>query len=192
MATPYPVKWFASSMGGAPTLNGTAGSLIAVLDACLVNGFNLKSVDTLTSTNGVATVTINSGHQFEPDQIVLISGCDQNEYNGEKKVISVTTTTLTFAVSGTPASPATTSSTISCKAAPLGWKKTYSNTNLAVYRSGDLLSTRMLLRVDDTGAQNARVDRAHHPSGAGNRAQRFILAARARRRGYAVIGPQHI
>ena len=33
------VKWAVSSMPGAPTLNGTAGSMIAVLDACLVSGF---------------------------------------------------------------------------------------------------------------------------------------------------------
>lgn len=38
---------------GAPTLNGTAGSLIALLDACLVNGYNSKTV-TITRTGTTA------------------------------------------------------------------------------------------------------------------------------------------
>jgi hypothetical protein len=31
-----PVKWFHNGMVGAPVMNGTAGTQIAVLDACLV------------------------------------------------------------------------------------------------------------------------------------------------------------
>lgn len=35
------VKYLHSAMPGAPVLSGTAGSLISVLDACLVNGLSL-------------------------------------------------------------------------------------------------------------------------------------------------------
>ena len=35
------VKYFHSELPGAPVLSGTAGSRIAVLDACLVNGWGL-------------------------------------------------------------------------------------------------------------------------------------------------------
>jgi hypothetical protein len=37
------VYFYKSTDAGAPTLNGTAGSLISVLDACLVNGYGSKS-----------------------------------------------------------------------------------------------------------------------------------------------------
>ena len=36
---PIAVKWFSSDMRGAPTINGTVGSLIPALDACLLTGF---------------------------------------------------------------------------------------------------------------------------------------------------------
>jgi hypothetical protein len=45
-------------MVGAPTLNGTAGSLIAVLDAFLVNGFATKAVDSAQVTSGVCRMAI--------------------------------------------------------------------------------------------------------------------------------------
>ena len=37
------VKYFLSTDSGAPTLSGTIGSLIGVLDACLVNGYGSKT-----------------------------------------------------------------------------------------------------------------------------------------------------
>lgn len=152
---PTSVKYFHSEMTGAPVLNGTAGSLISVLDACLVNGFNARAVDSIVVTNGIATATVSAGHGYTADHVVLISGATPAALNGEQRITSVTQTTFTFAVSGVPDGAA--SGTIGAKIAPLGFEKPFSGTNLAVYRSGDLLSTRMLLRVDDTGAQNARV-----------------------------------
>lgn len=145
----YPVKFFHSGMQGAPVLSNNWGDLIGVLDACLVTGFNLKAVDSITSTGGIATVSIPAGHLFKPDQIILITGCEQAQYNGEQKVISVTSNTLTYAVTGNPQSPATTQGTIQCKVAPLGWEKPFSGLNKAAYRSLDPASPRHFLRVDD-------------------------------------------
>lgn len=152
---PTSVKHYHSEMTGAPVLNGTAGSLISVLDACLVNGFNARSIDSLVVANGIATATVSAEHGYTADHVVLISGATPAALNGEQRITSVTQTTFSFAVSGVPDGAA--SGAISSKIAPLGFEKPFSGTNLAVYRSGDLLSTRMLLRVDDTGAQNARV-----------------------------------
>lgn len=149
------VKHYHSEMTGAPVLNGTAGSLISVLDACLVNGFNARAIDSLVVANGIATATVSAGHGYTADHVVLISGATPAALNGEQRITAVTQTTFSFAVSGVPDGAA--SGTIAAKIAPLGFEKPFSGTNLAVYRSGDLLSTRMLLRVDDTGAQNARV-----------------------------------
>lgn len=149
------VKFFHSAMAGAPTLSGTAGTLINVLDACLVNGFGLKTVDTLSVAGNVATVTISTGHIFEADSVVLIAGATPAELNGQKRVITSTATTITFAAPGVANQNAT--GTITAILAPAGWAKSFSGTNLAAYRSADITSTQEFLRVDDTGTVNARV-----------------------------------
>ncbi|EPD32955.1 hypothetical protein HMPREF9701_06413, partial [Delftia acidovorans CCUG 274B] len=56
MASPVDtsVKHFLSSMTGAPVLSGTVGSMIALLDALLVTGFDTKTLTSLTVVGGVA------------------------------------------------------------------------------------------------------------------------------------------
>jgi hypothetical protein len=145
------VKYFTNVMEGAPQLSNNWGCMVDLLDACLVNGFNLKPITSITSAEGVATVTIDAGHLYQVNQVILIAGANQAEYNGEKRVLSVTSTKLTYAVTGTPASPAT-GDTLTVKAAPLGFEKVFSGTNKGVYRSKNILSNRPYLRVDNAKA----------------------------------------
>lgn len=144
-----PVKFFHSGMAGAPVLSNNWGDMVALLDACLVNGFNLTTVTSITWAAGIATATIAAGHQYQKSQVVLLSGVDQAAYNGEFRILSVTANSFTFAVDGTPTSPATTSSAINCRAAPLGWEIVFSGTNKRAYRSLDPASTKNILLVDD-------------------------------------------
>jgi hypothetical protein len=137
-------------MTGAPVLTNTWGSMTALLDACLVTGFNLQTVTSITRTGSTATATLTSGHGFVVDQVVLIAGCDQPEYNGEFTVTAVTSTTVSFTVSGTPVTPATTAAAITMKVAPLGFEIVFTDTNKRVYRSPNPLSNRHYLRVDDS------------------------------------------
>lgn len=149
------VKYFHSGMTGAPVLSGTAGAMVGVLDACLVNGFGLKTLDSLIVAGGIATMTISTGHSFEVDSVALVAGSTPSGLNGEKKILSITGTTATFDATGI--SDQTATGTISAKLAPLDFAKSFTGTNLAVYRSADPASTQMFLRVDDTGTTNARV-----------------------------------
>ena len=149
------VKYFHSAMSGAPTLNGVAGSLIAVLDACLVDGLGLKSADSVVVSGGTATATFSTGHSFEPDVIALVAGATPSGLNGEKRVLTTTTYTITFAATSIADGAAT--GAITVKLAPAGWAKAFSGTNLAAYRSQDVTGTRLFLRVDDTGTTNACV-----------------------------------
>lgn len=149
------VKHFHSAMTGAPVLSGTAGSLIAVLDACLISGFGLQTPSSVTVASGIATANFSTGHSFEPDTIALFAGATPAELNGEKRILSTSTNSVTFAATGIADGTAT--GTITAKLAPAGWEKPFSGTNLAAYRSLDVESTRMYLRVDDTGTTNARV-----------------------------------
>lgn len=141
-----PIKFFQNTQSGAPTLAGQANSLIAVLNACLVNGFNLKSITEITRTGDVATATAN-GHGYRNGDILLISGADQNAYNGEQRIRNVTTNTFDFSVAGEPNSPAI--GTITAKVAPLGWESPFTGDNKAVYRATDPASNRLFLRIDE-------------------------------------------
>ena len=153
MAT-KPVKWFDNSMAGAPTLTGAAGSLIAVLDACLVNGFNLMTLDSLVVSGGVLIGT-KAGHGFVVDQVIVTAGANEAPLNGEWAVTEVTTST--FKATATGISNVTGTGTITAKAAPAGWSKVYSGTNKAAYKSSSAEGTGCFLRVDDTNAQYAVV-----------------------------------
>ena len=71
------VKWMHQGVAGAPVLTNNWGSLTALLDACLVNGFNLQTVSAITRTDSTATATLTAGHGFTVDQVVLVAGSDQ-------------------------------------------------------------------------------------------------------------------
>lgn len=152
------VKFIHSAMTGAPVLTGQAGSLTALLDAVLVNGFGAATVDSLVVAGGVATVTRAAGHPFAVSEITQIAGATVTggSVNGDKIVLSATATQYTFAAVGIPNQTAT--GTITHKVAPLGWENAYATAgNIAAYRSPDVTGTRLYLRVDDTGARTARV-----------------------------------
>ncbi|CAJ0858347.1 hypothetical protein R76727_01248 [Ralstonia mannitolilytica] len=84
-----------------------------------------------------------------------MAGASDPLHNGEKKITSVTTNTISYAVD--PAAATSPTGTISVKMAPLGWNSPFTGTNLAVYTSANPQSLGMLLRVDDTGTLNSRV-----------------------------------
>lgn len=151
------VKLFHSGMVGAPTLSGTAGALIAVLDACLVNGFGAAALDSLVIAGGVATATRAAGHPFEVGGVAQIADAvvAGGTINGQHRVTEATTTTYKFAVVGLADQVAT--GTPTHKVAPAGWEKAFAGTNLAAYRALDVSGLRMFLRVNDTGTTDARV-----------------------------------
>lgn len=158
MASPVDttVKFFHSGQIGAPVLTGAAGSMIALLDACLVDGFGLKTAASLVVSGGVATITITGTHSAQVDTVILVTGVTNlTTLNGEQKVTAITGTTISFA---TTAANGTATGTITVKQAPAGWAKAFSGTNLAVYRSNDVTSNRRYVRIADTTTYRARVN----------------------------------
>ncbi len=145
----YPVKYMTSDFAGAPRCSGTAGDMIALLDACLINGFNLLSVVSISVAGEVATVDFGTAHGYIAGQIVLIDGASPTDLNGEKYVTTVSTSEITFDATGVADGSAT--GTITCKTAPLGsWEKSHTGVNKAAYKSTDPASSQLNLRVDDT------------------------------------------
>lgn len=67
---------------------------------------HLTGVSSITRSGAVATANIPS-HGFQNSSSIIFSGADQAEYNVTETVTVVDADTVTFPVSGTPASPAT-------------------------------------------------------------------------------------
>lgn len=141
-------------MLAAPVLSGTAGTLIAVLDAVLVNGFGLQTASSVVVAGGIATATYGAAHSFVPGSVALFAGATPSSLNGEQRILTTTTLTATFT---TTAADGAATGTLTSKVAPAGWSKVFAGTNLAAYKITSVLGTGCVLRVDDTGTTTARV-----------------------------------
>jgi hypothetical protein len=146
------VYTYYSTDTGIPARTGQAGMNIAIYDACFVNGFNAKTGVTIARTLQVATAT-KTAHGYRDDQIILMSGATQTEYNGQFRIFNVTANTWDFTVTGSPATPAT--GAPASIVAPAGFAKTYSGTNKAVYRAAT--GNRFFYRIDDAGTTTSRL-----------------------------------
>lgn len=146
------VKWFWSGMQGAPS----TPSLKTLMTACLINGFNQLTVDSLVIANGVATVTRASGHGYTLDSIINVAGVTSPAgINGDHRVLSVSTTTFTFDASSFSDEAAT--GTIITKTAPVGgWSIPFSSGDKFVLRSSDAASPRGYFRFSNDGVVESR------------------------------------
>lgn len=155
------VVFFDSTMTSAPSLNNTSGSLISLLDACLVDGFGVGTLDSIAVVDNVATATISAGHGLammgSTGPVIRISGvaAPDTDLNGDWRVASVpNSTTFTFVTSGITNR---TVNTVACKRKPAGFSLAFSGTNKAAYRSDDLVGTRLFLRIDDGYTTYSRI-----------------------------------
>lgn len=153
-------KYFDNSMAGAPALTGEVDSLCALLYACLVTGFGSTAASTLIVAGGIATLTFPGAHPFKLGGVALVAGSTvtggtAGALNGEKRVLSVTGTTVTFDATGVSNQTAT--GTITAKVAGAGWTRPYSGTNKACFRGNHVDGTGCFLRVDDSNAQYGKV-----------------------------------
>lgn len=147
---------YRSSDAGAPVLTGQAGKLVDLLTGCLVNGYT-ASVTSITRSGSTATATAAAPHNLITGQSVTIAGAVEGGYNGTFTVTVTGATTFTYAVGGTPASPAT--GTITFLRIAAGWTKPLTGTNKAAFRQG-AGSNGFYVRVQDdapVSATDARV-----------------------------------
>jgi len=149
------VKWFHSGMADAPVLSATAaGSLINLLDVCLLNGFSVRTPDSIVVADGVATVSISAGNPYEKHAVVVISGVSNAALNAEWRIATSGASSFTFACPGVANGTVTGASV---KRAAAGWSKPFSDTNKAAYQSLDPNSTQLYLQVDDTATSYSKV-----------------------------------
>lgn len=169
---------FMSNEQGAPTLNNAAGSLISVLKACLVTGFNNVGITSVTIAGNVATVVTNANHGLTVGQRATVAGVSITAANGDKTVASVpNVTTFTYPCVNSDVSESPVSASV--KRTPLGWVEQFSKTNVSMFKSSDPAAYGQSLRVDDTGtnatAQGARVFGVENPTGIDTYTDKFPL-----------------
>lgn len=136
-----------SGMTGAPSLTATNGSINALLNACLVNGFNTQSVTTATASGGVVTFNLPSAPGFSALDTVTIAGATNTAVNGQYRVQSASGNQVLVANAAIP--DGAVAGTITLKFSPLGWTRAYSGTNLGAYRQGGSSATKRYVRVYD-------------------------------------------
>ena len=146
-------KNFNYLQASASPMAGTAGYLDSILYACLVTGYNSKTVSSISVSSNVATITTSTSHNLTVNDIIVISGANESVFNNEFRIKAITSSTA-FTVDLITADGSATG-TITCKIAPLGYSRVYQKTNVSVYRAP--AGTRFYLRVDDTQAQYATV-----------------------------------
>lgn len=169
---------FMSNEQGAPTLNNAAGSLISVLKACLVTGFNNVGITSVTIAGNVATVVTNANHGLTVGQRATVAGVSITAANGDKTVASVpNATTFTYPCVNSDVSESPVSASV--KRTPLGWIEQFSKTNVSMFKSSDPAAYGQSLRVDDTGTnpltQGARVFGVENPTGIDTYTAKFPL-----------------
>lgn len=151
MAKTYPVKFYANTMQGAPQVSAddAQGQLSALLKAVLVDGFGALVPDSIVwdATLGWAKATFSLGHAYHIDSIIACSGATPTDYNGEHRIMQVTTNDIWFELDATPVSDA--SGTLEIKIAPLGWTLDFCDVNNEIM----IFST-----VADHGNVSLRID----------------------------------
>lgn len=151
------VKYFDSEMVGAAVLSGgAAGSLVAILDECLVTGRGLMPC-TVSVSGGIATAAVAGGHVFRAGVVVLMAGAAVTSINGEHRLTATTVGSVTFPAPGV--ADGAVAGSITIKLAPAGWSKAFSAANKAAYRSLDPSASGCYARVDDSGAGSTRYAR---------------------------------
>jgi len=155
MAQETDVKLFRHTDTGAPELKGTAGSLLDLLHACLVTGYNTKAVDSMTRVDTTVTVTISAGQTYNLYTVIKVSGAEQSEYNGNHRITAVSSTTFEFELPTgvAPVTPATTATSLECCTAPAGWERVDVSVDglRAIFKPLAPEATGCVLYVDDTG-----------------------------------------
>lgn len=148
-------KFYVHTNNNAPQLQNAYGSMIDVLDACLVSGINIGTVSSLTASGTTVTALFSSAHNLMQYQVIKIIGANQIEFNGEHRILTVPNAqSVTFELAAAP-STTTATGTITASLPPLGWEKPFSSSNpngggKAAYRSKNLLlPSRPFLRVVD-------------------------------------------
>ncbi len=142
------VKFFLSTQPVTPPNTSTAaGSIPAILRACLVTGVGAVNVQTLTVNAGVATAVFATAHGYLDWQVVEITGATPAQLNGEHRLTVVDQHTISYPVAGDVPDGAATGA-ITARLAPAGWAELFSDSQTAVFSPTAEWAPDFVLRVN--------------------------------------------
>jgi hypothetical protein len=151
-ATPH---LFTSADVGAPTLNNEGTSLLEIIRAIGITGYNARVVTSIAVTSGVAVATAAShGYTTQIGHLVLIEGAPEAALNGRKQPLTASTNSFSFAAPDVPDGIYT--GTMSAKRAPIGLVELHTGADRAVFGRAAPQASSLLLRVVDAPGQHAR------------------------------------
>lgn len=160
MLTQTRTKIYNETTGGIPQITSTPGTLLSMLDAVLVNGFNEKPITSLSLAGGIATI-VSPAHGFTSIQngtdhisypVIQIVGLESS-LDGEYRIQSFPNAdTLTIQIDA----PDRSISGGTVKFAPAGWDIAFSDEDnyLRVYKQKNILGTNFYLRIDDSSSRS--------------------------------------
>lgn len=139
-------KFYFNTMKGAPILASEWGSLLDVIRTIAVTGFNELVVQAYQQEGLYLTLTFAEDHGYLKDQIIALSGSEQEEINSEFEVFATTLSTIKIKIpSDTPVT-----GSLTCKTAGMGWTEVFTGEHKAVFRAKNTLNNPFYLRVDDS------------------------------------------
>jgi hypothetical protein len=97
--------------------------------------------------------TFTGGHAYLQDSVVQVDGVSPAAYNGEHRVMLVTSTQVWFELDGGNPGSAGSGASMTMKVAPLGWSLTHESGDgkVAIYRPANISeSGNVSLRIDNT------------------------------------------
>lgn len=147
------VQFICSDNINAPALPNSWNSLISVLDAALVHGLNLPSINNAVIDGSTIVITFSSSHNVKLFQVVSLSDFSPELLNTKWRVIGVPSA-LQIVIDRLDAVSAVT--TIGqARLPPLGYEKPFSAIGKGVYRNANTdAEHRPFLRVDCTQPSN--------------------------------------
>lgn len=158
------VQFITSQMvgSGALKLNTVntvgAGTIIALLDALLVDGWDAVVAASVVVAGGVATITFSAAHSAMQDSVVELAGITGGPtgfaaLNGRQKItVSASSTSASFACPTVGNGSAT--GTLNVKMASCGWSRPFTASGMSMYKSTDIRSNGFILRLDETVANS--------------------------------------
>lgn len=147
MSAETKMQFICSDNFNAPSLGNAWGVLIDVLDVALVNGLPLPTISKAVGSGAQLVLTFAENHKIKMFQVVRLTGFSPNSLNADFRVIGVPSGFEI--VIETNVSTGIALGQASLK--PLGYEKSFSGTNQAVYRDKDQTALhRPFLRVDNS------------------------------------------